>query len=778
MKQHQKLFVLAALALALLLAGCWGSSKSTSLDVGTAPTPAKVGSEQCTNTCHAATVDVTGNPIAATWLANQEAHGGRVGCEDCHGGGGNHWGVGPIPFPNPPPSQCLACHSRDISPDAFNQTAHANPLPYPGSNGIFTGPGPDFFNAPFGDGSDNALSHGAPIFDVDSRGRKVAISKAQHAQECSVCHNASVRFEVDPRNKALLKPDPDNLPVPIVGCSSCHDAHQPDVRIATPTRTSPRAMFNFRNYMVDPVSFAQTPTPPNVPNPGVRLAGTIYMVNGAVQLSGTPDYSRVIGNNNEIYPERLCAACHTKGKYMFSAVDNAGVDISTTHQMDVFTQYSLSGHGDRFAAPFGEFTANPSFYGFDNGHRVSYPFDMSLPATGIPANTTRNAEGSFACMRCHHGIGSIAYQDNVEGTSSAAVLFGDVPVTCITCHDPHRNVAGQTKNTRKPLVFTKYSGTTPSNKTPKVTFSISGNVFLDNTPVPPETGDATICAFCHQGRESGLTLFKSRLFDNTYLDNNGFFNPHYLGTGAMLWARNGYEYPNRQYGMVVPHQQTNCFGCHMAAGKNGDGTDNGAIGGHTWKIVSDDDSVVNSATCNQVSCHRGQVPTTNSLGEFDDFRDTLLDPTNDYDGNGSPQGIAVEIAGLEDAVIALLDNNGITYSDISYPYFFIRGTTTQFKDWRLPTLKAAFNLSFVVKGLPAEATSQIGEPNPSAATHNYRYNIQLLHDSYEDLYNDLVARGLPIPAGLPAPSAMFRPTGTRPATNYANPGSTVYSPQQ
>jgi len=76
-----------------------------------------------------------------------------------------------------------------------------------------------------------------------------------------------------------------------------------------------------------------------------------------------------------------------------------------------------------------------------------------------------------------------------------------------------------------------------------------------------------------------------------------------------------------------------------------------------------------------------------------------------------------------------------------------------FKAWTPATYKAAFNLSYTIKGLPSGAESQIGAPNSSAAVHNYKYIIQLLLDGYEDIN------------GAPLPGAS-RPAGTRPATVY------------
>ncbi len=732
MKRHKGLYLMIALALTALLAGCWGSSKDTSLEVGVSPTPARVGSEQCTNTCHAVTVDISGNPIAATWASSEHTLDGGVQCEDCHGGGGNHWGVGPIPYPNPSYQTCavLACHGT-MTPSTlgFSGTRHANGNQIP-------------------DGSFSQIS--------------TPVSTGRHIEECSVCHNPNQRFEFDSQGN-LVKPTPTALPNPSVTCGSCHYGHNPMNVSAIPQRTEEYRYPVFRNYLVDNAAGAQTFDNTSGTQINLTDLNLLFQPNGAVRPNGTVDNTFVVGTNNEIHPDRLCAACHARGNFKFSGGE--------THQDDIWTQWTESGHGDRNAAAFAEFSANPPAYTDVNGdpypngsHRSSYPIDMAISAftTAGPADTTHNAgNNNFACFKCHHGLGSIAYQDNVEGIvgGDAHVLFGDVTVTCLTCHNPHTDVAGNTKNTRKPLVMTKYSST-------QVTFS--GNVFLDNTSVPGATGNATICVFCHQGRESGFTLFKRRIAAGTTITGS-FLNEHYLGTGAMLWGRNAYEYGGKQYGQVDAHQQTNCNGCHMAAHSTRED-----IGGHTWRIFSEVDNVVNNVSCNVAACHNGRVPATKA--GLDAFRDTVYDPTNDYDGDGVVEGIPVEVTGLEDHLIGLLDNNGITYSDTTYPYFFFTGTTTAYTAWTRPTLKAAFNLQYAIKGLPSAGApnTQIGKPNPSAATHNYRYNIQILIDSYADLY---AATASPNPS-LPLPSAHFRPAGTRPATNYANPGSATYDTNQ
>jgi hypothetical protein len=764
MKRHHGPYILLALALAALLTGCWGSDKSTSLELGIVSEPAKVGSAQCTGTCHAVTADSLGQTISTTWANALHTVRSLAQCEDCHGGGGEHWGVGPIPYPSPSTAGCAnsSCHGAGSDPiTAFASTAHGNP------NGS-----PEKFFLQGDAGTAQATSSGTPVYRPDG---VTPVTRAQQIEECSRCHNSTYAFTYATSGE-LTSPSPANMPSPEVGCGSCHNGHDPADNVTIPQRTASVLFPKFRNYLVDNVLGAQTD---NVAAPRVNLTSfnLVYQPNGAVETSGTIDYTNVVGTNNEIHPDRLCAACHARGVYKYAG--------TATHNGDAWTEWSESGHGDRNAAAFAEFSANPGAYTMDNGsaypspesHRSTYPWDMGLgSASAVSANTTRNGSyvsgtstvNNTACYKCHHGIASIAYQDNVEGTSPAPVLFGDATVTCITCHSPHADATGNTKNTRKPLVMSKYSST-------QVTFQ--GNVFFDNTDVPSAAGNETICIFCHQGRESGFTLFKRRMASGTSIGTT-FLNPHYLGTGAMLWARNGYEYTDntsgtavpKQYGYITAHQQTNCNGCHMAASSTS------GVGGHTWKILSADESVVNNTSCNVSSCHNGRVPATNSAGQFHDFRDSVFDPTADYDLDGTVEGIAKEIAGVEDHLIALLDNNGITYNDQSYPYFFIKGTTSSYSAWTPARLKAAFNIQYVIKGLPAGASSQIGRPNTTAATHNYKYILQLLMDSYENLYNNTTS-----PSGsLPTASALLanRPSGVRAATNYNPQSGGGYDPLQ
>jgi hypothetical protein len=456
--------------------------------------------------------------------------------------------------------------------------------------------------------------------------------------------------------------------------------------------------------------------------------------------------------------ESLCASCHTKGNHKYTRwgrkPDGSLVDLSMTHNADVMTQYLTSGHANRMAPPFEEFSARS----YGSTHQPTYPFDMSIPGTGgvgslrnrgnttfelvstpdpntvylvTGGNTTQPVLiNNYVCNQCHHGLGSIDYQEDKQGTEEARVLWGDATVTCITCHDPHEDKSKNGKLIRIPKKLSYNSRFVDPNKNPR------GGIdrFMDGSEIPEAVGDGKICLFCHQGRESGLTVYMAIKAANPNLDpyanpdqtisSSGvsFVNPHYLDGGAILWSKNAWEYffggsPQMYSSGNLAHQSLNCMGCHM-----GEANEANTEGGHTFRPRIE--------TCQ--GCH-GPVQ------HFTDVRASA-----DYDGNGLVETVFKELGtinpdtGLFGQLKAVLESKGIYYNPDVYPYFFT-ASGAQFRAWTPNTLSAAFNLAYAYKA------------GGAVYAHNAKYIVQILQDS-------LRALGV-VPSGV-------RPLGERPATDY------------
>ena len=141
MERTLKILVLAILAIASVAAisACANSGKSTATLAGDPPTPpdqvAWVGMMVCVD-CHAQQTQdwLLGhgaNNAARSYPLSTECQPCHdrnsqgytlyptvlstphpvVPCEACHGGGANHYGIGPIPYPNPGYAICGQCHN-------------------------------------------------------------------------------------------------------------------------------------------------------------------------------------------------------------------------------------------------------------------------------------------------------------------------------------------------------------------------------------------------------------------------------------------------------------------------------------------------------------------------------------------------------------------------------------------------------------------------------------------------------------------------------------------
>ena len=289
-----------------------------------------------------------------------------------------------------------------------------------------------------------------------------------------------------------------------------------------------------------------------------------------------------------------------------------------------------------------------------------------------------------ACARCHSTAG---FRDFIGADGSTPWGVDKAPPTaggieCVACHND----------------VTRYLD--------HVTFP-SG---LEVT----ELGDESRCMWCHQGRESTVSVNKtvSGLPEDGVNAELKFVNIHYRAAAATRFgteAKGAYEYEGQTYAGVYEHDEgiEACIDCHNP---------------HTTKISVEDCAV----------CHRN----VKSEEDFVNIREL----PGDFDGDGNvEEGIAFEIKGLHEALLAAISTyakeisgKAIGYNADTYPYFFVDGDGSgaiekseaafknKFDAWTPRLLKAAYNYQFVAK-------------DPGAFTHNPVYVIEILHDSLADL---------------------------------------------
>lgn len=123
--------VVVSILATAMFAGCGTDNKEGATSAADVP---KVAESSC-RVCHATSIEpVTGSNIVQDYLGSihnlNTFH--KVGCQDCHGGGAQHNGVGPIPYANPDAAgKCFGCHEKYLPKAHFAvYTAATHPAQY------------------------------------------------------------------------------------------------------------------------------------------------------------------------------------------------------------------------------------------------------------------------------------------------------------------------------------------------------------------------------------------------------------------------------------------------------------------------------------------------------------------------------------------------------------------------------------------------------------------------------------------------------------------------
>ncbi|MCA8982052.1 MAG: chitobiase/beta-hexosaminidase C-terminal domain-containing protein [Planctomycetes bacterium] len=310
-----------------------------------------------------------------------------------------------------------------------------------------------------------------------------------------------------------------------------------------------------------------------------------------------------------------------------------------------------------------------------------------------------------SCARCHTSSGYADYID--DGTVAEEVGLNET-VGCSACHNSSNLFADAS---------TRYDDLIAHGELEPVSFpSGATGTFHD---------DSNMCATCHQGRASGLSIDSATpnsTVQTPDYDSFSFINRHYYAAGAIMFGSDvtaAYEYAGQSYAgfnSFAGHGNSNnsCVSCHMRGQKD-----------HSFLPQVDDCS----------DCHQG-IAEFEELGLPDGMADV------DYDGDGNGESFNDEIVGSSAnlylaiqayATGTLVPSSPIVYAPGSYPYWFMDTNadgmvspgedvySNGYKDFDRELLRAAYNYH--------------AAQDPCGDIHNYKYVLQSLYDSTDKLDN-------------------------------------------
>jgi hypothetical protein len=292
------------------------------------------------------------------------------------------------------------------------------------------------------------------------------------------------------------------------------------------------------------------------------------------------------------------------------------------------------------------------------------------------------------CAECHSRPGFVDFL-GADGSPAGVVEQAVAPGTTITCYVCHNEVAPDLD-----------SVTFPSGQ------KVSG------------LGRASVCATCHQGRASTVSVDDAILKaaaadDNTRSAKLVFVDSHNISAATSFGTevQGAYEYVGKTYrgrflrGGVF----FNCLRCHDP---------------HTQKVKVE--------TCGD--CH------TFPGGDVKSIRVN----TTDFAGDGNLQeGVSVEILHMQQKLYTAIQAYAagtagvpMVYDKKTYPYYFIDTNkngkpeadeltaANKYGPWTPRLLRAAYNYNYV-------------SHDPGAFAHNSTYIMQVLYDSLADVGGDV-----------------------------------------
>lgn len=363
-----------------------------------------------------------------------------VTCEDCHGAGGEHFGVGPMPVAQPDVEACTKCHNDEIPeshaayhPEAMNIAAEFAASPHAKS---------------LGDNDEWYFVEGSTT-DVRAR--------------CAKCHSdrgAKIYRDTDAGYddlSHLLLPDgtpavENDTPIQ---CRTCHDAHNPSKLLEAATETASAEYRTCTNchQVEDSYVGENNPRAWNEDGEFFRAGRIFYDTH-----FDNPDTKVIEGYNIDPTNERACRDCHN--------VHSGDLTIAR--------QWAASGHA-------GEITTIKDAADKTDAANIfnaAVTNETGKPFVHETHPLTFSNEGRADCQHCHTATGSRNYLSDPANYDPADNDFSHLSgqqgemVYCWACHSDSNggliNPGQITSSLHKGLSF-------------------------------PDFADSNVCVNCHSG---------------------------------------------------------------------------------------------------------------------------------------------------------------------------------------------------------------------------------------------------------------------------------------
>ncbi|MDF1554423.1 MAG: cytochrome c3 family protein, partial [Deferrisomatales bacterium] len=469
--------------------------------------------------------------------ANVPAGGlAAVTCEACHGAGGEHYGVGPMPTPQPDYTVCVGCHDKLLD----NHLPHHPEADNIGTKFVAS----QHFTASVRNEAECAKCHtdeGGRLYkDVTTAAgveAHVLPVEGGNPVQCRTCHNPH-------KAGGLLQEDVEDhghvvASAEYATCVTCHMNEQADPADLMYHGDRHMRVISDTHYD-DPATSYQSEADEG---PATRIEGYV-----------------VVRHDDSADLIRACLDCHD-----VHAVQEIRADRNTTTIND---QWAASGHAGHLMAY--KKAAMQTFADADQDRTVAQTEAMRAAGPdGAQASWPHydwDAADRQSCQRCHTATGSKHFLTD--------------PATYAAANNDFSHLAGWandngtiTSSGQNELLYcwACHANNTGALRNPgAITEEYDPAVIVNY----PDLGDSNICMSCHLGRETGQVIHVTSDADGV----RGFINSHYLSAGAQLFAEGGYEYAGRNYGNVSSfvHDQIGtatqpatgdggpCVGCHMS----------------------------------------------------------------------------------------------------------------------------------------------------------------------------------------------------------------------